>query len=91
MEIINLFYAAIFNIEILEFLRRFFTEMFDNEISAFFTAIIILYFAFCVLTARINSQKLRQFSSSAPSVLTILGILGTFTGIFIALLEFDVN
>ena len=37
------------------------------------------------------SQRLQPFSSIAVGVLTTLGILGTFTGIFLGLLDFDVQ
>ena len=72
---------------------RFFIGIFSNEISATFSVIIFIAFAFGVFAVlmRDRGRVYSGFVGLAPSALTSLGILGTFTGIFIGLLEFDIN
>ena len=72
---------------------RFFIGIFSNEISATFSVIIFIAFAFGVFAIfrREEGKFYSGFAGLAPNALTSLGILGTFTGIFIGLLDFDIN
>ena len=72
---------------------RFFIGIFSNEISATFSVIIFIAFAFGVFAIfrREEGKFYSGFAGLAPNALTSLGILGTFTGIFIGLIDFDIN
>ena len=74
----------------MDFAVRFFEGMYSNSISASFTTFIIIYFSLALIGLRSKNGFLKQLSSMATGVLTTLGILGTFTGIFVGLLDFDV-
>lgn len=58
-----------------------------NVITDFFIAIIILAFLFAILAKRFGKGSI--FVHYAPTLLTSLGILGTFCGIVAGLLNFD--
>ncbi len=65
----------------------------SNPISATFTCIILAYLIFAVFMLRSAGEgsKARALVDLAPTILTTLGILGTFTGIFLGLLDFDIR
>lgn len=76
----------------LAFIEKFIAEMLTNEVSTLFCSAIAFYFLISLIGLRANNNSLlAQLANMAPSILTTLGILGTFTGIFIGLLEFDVQ
>ncbi len=75
----------------MDFFIRFIAEMSSNGVSAFFSSIIIIYFIIALIGVRSKHPRLQPFSGMAVGVLTTLGILGTFTGIFLGLLDFDVQ
>ena len=55
-------------------------------------AIIIIIaglFLFCIKQLIVNNPKWKSFAGSIPSFLTSIGILGTFAGIFIGLVNFN--
>ena len=68
---------------------------FTNEITRLFVGIICVVFALAVAARFIalltRTQWLSGFDRTAPALLTTLGVLGTFTGIFFGLLDFDVG
>tara|TARA_X000000950_G_C13915180_1_gene660682 strand:- start:3989 stop:5248 length:1260 start_codon:yes stop_codon:yes gene_type:complete len=70
---------------------RFVSSLLSNEITRVFSLIIILYFLYAVLKINSNNPKDTSTVNSAASNLATLGILGTFLGIFIGLLDFDVR
>lgn len=74
-------------------LSRIFDGMFTNTVSTIFACLILLYLAFGLLMLfRINpGRRTKALVDLAPTVLTTLGILGTFTGIFLGLLDFDIR
>jgi len=76
-----------------EELNRIVEGLLNNPVSAAFTYIIIGYLAFALLNVRAgqSSEKTRAVVDLAPTALTTLGILGTFTGIFLGLLDFDIS
>ena len=62
-----------------------------NEVSFIFFWVIVLFLAFSLISVNSTDNKKRALVELAPGVLTTLGILGTFTGVFIGLLDFDVR
>lgn len=62
-----------------------------NEVSFIFFWLIVFFLAFALISVNSTNDKKRALVELAPSVLTTLGILGTFTGVFIGLLDFDVR
>lgn len=74
------------------FLETFVQQMMSNDVSAVFTWLIAIFFIVALIGSRLKSGRiLANLSGMAPNILTTLGILGTFTGIFIGLLDFDVQ
>src|SRR5688500_9261121 len=53
--------------------------------------VIATLFVFCLACYQANKGKHSHFLQHAPGIMTSLGILGTFVGIVIGLLGFDVN
>ena len=62
-----------------------------NEVSFIFFWVIVFFLAFSLISVNSTDDKKRALVELAPGVLTTLGILGTFTGVFIGLLDFDVR
>jgi len=68
-----------------------------NPFNVFFIVCILVYFFAASLALRkqyqtqIVSSKNTKLISSAPSILTSIGVLGTFVGIFLGLLQFQVE
>lgn len=54
-----------------------------------FTIVLVLLFGFALITTA--SGRISAFAQNMPTLLTTLGILGTFLGIAIGLLQFDVT
>ena len=79
MEAIN----KIFNI----FVSNIFGE--GNEIILFFFIILTSILAFSLLFSQ--SRKFATFQKNTPQLLVSIGILGTFLGIFISLIDFNVR
>lgn len=77
----------------MEELNQIVEGLLNNPVSATFTYIIIGYLFFALLNVRTgqSSEKTRAIVDLAPTALTTLGILGTFTGIFLGLLDFDIR
>jgi gas vesicle protein len=65
--------------------------VFSNDITFGFSAAIILVFALAVVSHVGRTSDRGVFSRTAPAILTSIGVLGTFFGIFLGLLDFDVN
>jgi len=63
----------------------------SNEISAFFFWVILSVFVTAFLVLVYETKKRHLFVELTPGLLTTLGIVGTFTGIFIGLLDFDID
>ena len=76
-------------------LGRIIDSAFSSEITRFFAGIICVVFVLAVLVRFLafltRTQWLSRFDGTAPALLTTLGVLGTFTGIFFGLLDFDVT
>ncbi len=71
--------------------RRALDAASSNEIAVAFSAIILFIFFLCLI-ARFPGVGIpfRSLDNIGPALLTTIGVLGTFTGIFIGLLDFDV-
>jgi len=73
-----------------EFLDTFFTAIHSNYVSSAFAYAIFIVFFISLFGLGAKTGFLKNIAAIAPSLLTTLGILGTFTGIFIGLIDFDV-
>ena len=63
-------------------------EIWGNDIALIFSLIIVVVFLLSVFGPR--TGRLAALSGHGPTLCTTLGVLGTFTGIFLGLLEFNV-
>ena len=63
-------------------------DVWQNDVARVFSLVIAVVFVMSLLTYRIASMA--AFSRHGSTLCTTLGVLGTFTGIFLGLLEFDV-
>jgi len=70
-----------------------FSAVFANEISFIFSCLIAGYFVIGIFIVLLNfkNPRLLVLADMAPSMLTSMGILGTFLGIFIGLQDFNYN
>ncbi len=79
----------------MEYLHRIYEAVLSDEISYFFCVLIVGWLIVAVLIVLVHPLAQRQvaqkFVVMTPNSLATLGILGTFTGILIGLLDFDVN
>lgn len=75
-------------------IARIIDSAFSDGLTYFFVMTICGLFILALfvrpLMALTRAQWLRRFYTLAPTLLTTLGVLGTFTGIFLGLLDFDV-
>lgn len=67
------------------------TEALSDPVSQIFSVFILSFFAYSLLCLIRKDRISLSFRNAAPSILTSAGILGTFIGIFLGLLEFDVT
>jgi hypothetical protein len=74
-----------------EQLTRMFFAIWTNDVSRTFSTVIVCYFAFAVLFINSNNAKTKLLVLNAPGAMTSLGILGTFVGIFLGLIDFDIR
>lgn len=77
---------------VMEAAARMYVEIQSNGISHFFFWLIVAVFivaTLCVL--RLRNPRFRAIADMAPGIMTTLGIVGTFTGIALGLLDFDVQ
>lgn len=64
-------------------------SMDSNQVTGLFVLVMIVLFALALIA--ILTRRAAAFQQSTPTLLTTLGILGTFLGIAIGLLDFDAN
>ncbi len=70
----------------------FFEAIVGDSTALFFALVIFSVFALALLTRFWERfQRVRGLDSSGPTLLTTLGVLGTFVGIALGLLDFDVK
>ena len=62
-----------------------------NQISQIFFWVIVITLGYALLSINSADERRRTLVDLAPGLLTTLGILGTFTGVFLGLLDFDVR
>jgi len=76
-------------------LNRILGFILENEIASFFCAVIAAWMIFAVFLAMLRPlaelPSGSKFIAITPTSLATLGVLGTFTGILIGLLDFKVN
>ena len=77
-------------ISITDLISRIFGNYITNTIVLMLLA-IFLFSVFAYFKNKIKNQSPSGFVQSAPTLLTTIGILGTFLGIFLGLLNFDVK
>mgnify|MGYP000859652509 CR=1 FL=1 len=73
-------------------MENFIEGLFASQLSTIVFSIIsftFLYSTFIYLGS--NEAKAARFARTTPSILVSIGIFGTFLGIFLALLDFDVD
>ena len=64
---------------------------FADQVNAGFTVLILVLAALALVGGRLQDGPLVRLSQQAPATLTAVGVLGTFVGILLGLLDFDVN
>ena len=71
--------------------QRLLAAIYNDDIGFVFGAAILALFIFSVF--RVNTEDSRQkiIVANAPATMTSLGILGTFFGIFLGLLDFEIS
>jgi gas vesicle protein len=72
-------------------LHRIIEVVFGNDVTFGFSAAIVLIFALAVISHMGRTSDKGVLARTAPTILTSIGVLGTFLGIFLGLLDFDVN
>jgi len=77
----------------MDFIIKFINGLMSNPVSATFSVIIVGYFIIALigLYSPRSNRAIHALTNLAPTALTSLGILGTFTGIFLGLLDFDMS
>lgn len=79
----------------MEQLARIYQSILSDEVTYFFSAVIVGWLVIAVLVILVPRFGRREigakFATITPNSLATLGVLGTFTGILIALLDFDVT
>lgn len=75
-----------------KYLEPFYDAIVSNDISRYFAIVILAVLALSVL-ARVPllARLLGRLERSGATMMTTLGVLGTFVGIFLGLLNFDVS
>ena len=81
---------AIEEVAEVEFLERMVSAMWNDDIASVFMILILGYFIFALVNVNSKNPKIQVAVQNAASAMTSIGILGTFSGIFIGLLDFDV-
>ncbi|MCO7226356.1 hypothetical protein [Pleionea sp. CnH1-48] len=72
-----------------DFMKNTFLSITPSDMTELFMLIMLVVFIIAVLAHATNRLKL--FVHQAPGLLTSLGILGTFTGVIIGLMSFDIT
>jgi len=70
---------------------KFFSAMFANDISFLFCSLLFAIFFLALFLTRSKASFAKEFTEHAQATLATIGVLGTFFGIYIGLLDFDVK
>ncbi|MFC1491588.1 hypothetical protein ACFLQ0_03250 [Nitrospinota bacterium] len=70
---------------------KFFSAMMSSDITFTFCALLFAIFFMALILTRFNSSFAKEFTAHAQASLTTIGVLGTFFGIYVGLLDFDVK
>ncbi|WP_412558646.1 hypothetical protein [Thalassospira sp. MIT1370] len=63
----------------------------DDPVSFKFILIMLAIFVIAFVSGAFKIERLQGFARYAPNALTTIGVIGTFTGIYIGLVQFDVQ
>lgn len=75
----------------MEIFNRISGAVFADEVARTFFWVIASFLVLAILTRiRILPSRFAVFDRAGPTMMTTLGVLGTFIGIFVGLLDFDV-
>ena len=77
-------------VELLNFFYRLALDMRDDPISSTFVIIIMIAFGLGLAWLNSSAPKRQAYVELTPQLLTSIGIIGTFCGIVIGLLDFDI-
>ncbi|MBF0187656.1 MAG: hypothetical protein HQL50_07000 [Magnetococcales bacterium] len=72
-------------------MQRFLIDPFTDSVSAFFGLIILTFFLIGTFKSLNSKRSLSLSMRYAPTALTTIGVIGTFVGIYIGLINFDVT
>lgn len=75
----------------LDQILRMLFALWADDFSRLFSILIFGYFVFALRFINTTNTKRRALVLIAPGAMTSLGILGTFTGVFLGLLDFDIR
>lgn len=71
---------------------KFIEGLFASQLSSIVLIIIFITFVYSTFTyLKSGEARSARFARTTPSILVSIGIFGTFLGIFLALLDFDVD
>ena len=70
---------------------KFINALISNNISIVFTVLLFLIFFLAIFLSRSKSPLAREFTQRTQETLATVGVLGTFLGIYLGLIEFDVK
>ena len=73
------------------FLTQALANIFSNEITAIFAIVLASVFVIAFVPTMFWHRPITNFSRNSPSILMTIGVLGTFVGIYIGLLDFNVS
>lgn len=77
-------------IDLLNFFYRLFQNMVDDPISRVFVITIAIAWILGLMWLNSNEPKRQAYVELTPQLLTSIGIIGTFSGIVLGLLDFNV-
>ncbi len=63
----------------------------DDAVSAYFIYLMLGLFALALILTALRLERGNTFCRYIPNALTTIGVIGTFTGIYIGLVQFDVH
>jgi len=71
--------------------KQFIGAMASSDITLFFCILLFFVFFLAIAVCRSKNSFARDLNDNAQSTLATIGVLGTFYGIYLGLLEFDVK
>lgn len=71
--------------------NKIYSLIMNDNIALSFSVAILILFTISLLSHILLRNHLSDFKRNSPAILTTIGVLGTFTGILIGLLDFNVD